>query len=384
MTAPSLPSTHRALVFRSREEAPKIEEVSTPQPQPGSCVVRVYCGPILPYAREVFTGKRPYPLPFPLVGGISCIARVAAVGSDATTLKPGQLVLVDGCVHGRDDPNVILLLGWHQGDSKESAKLMDDVWHDGSWAEYARVPLEGVEPLDEARLLGSPDQGGLGYTVNDLAWIFAPMVPFGGLDDIGVRPGERIIVAPATGWYGGAAVQVALAMGATVIAAGRNGAALADIKTRMSAAYGANRVETVQLSGDAEKDTAAFKSFGEVDAFFEISPPAAAQANFISSAIKSLRRKGRVSLMGGILTDVPIPFRYIMHQDIKVHGKWMLERDAIKRFVQLVNSGLLKLGKAGGVEIVGAWQLDDWDAAFTAASENSSLGRMAVLKSFVD
>lgn len=384
MTAPPLPNTHRALVFRSRDVAPQIETIQTPQPQTGSCVVRVYCAPILPYAREVYTGSRPYPLPMPLVGGVSCIARVAAVGQDATSLKPGQLVYVDCFIHGRDDPDVIFLLGAHQGDSAESAKLMTDTWRDGTYAEYARVPLEAVEALDESRLLSSPDQGGLGYTMDDLAWLFVPLVPFGGLDDIGIRPGERVIIAPATGWYGGAAVQVALAMGAIVIAAGRNGTALADIKTRMGAVYGANRVETVQLSGDSEKDTAAFRSLGLADAFFEISPPAAANATFISSAIKALKRNGRVSLMGGILTDVSMPFRYIMHRNIKIMGKWMYERDAIRRFIQLVESGLLKLGSAGGVEIVGSWQLDQWDKAFTAAAENSTLGKMAVMKNFVE
>ena len=45
--------------------------------------------------KSVFDGTLPYVLTFPLTPSSGCIARVHAVGPDATTLKPGQLVLCD-------------------------------------------------------------------------------------------------------------------------------------------------------------------------------------------------------------------------------------------------------------------------------------------------
>ncbi|KAJ7507126.1 alcohol dehydrogenase [Mycena galericulata] len=380
----SLPPTHRALVVRSRTEPPKVEVLPTPQPERGAVIIRVLCSPALPYGLDAYSGKRPYPIPFPLVGGSSAIARVTAPGIEGASLQSGQLVLFSGVIAGRDNPDALFLIGLHGGDSDASNTLMRDAWRDSTWAEYARVPLESVDALDERRLLGAPEAGGLGYTLEELAFLPIMGVPFGGLDDIALRPGERVIVAPATGWFGGAAVMVALAMGARVIAAGRNAVALAEIKTRMGRVYGVDRIETVVLSGDEQTDTAAFKQFGAVDAFFEISPPMAAKATLICAAIRALRRGGRVSLMGGLLEDVPFPFRHIMHRNITIKGKWMCDREQIWRFIKLVEGGLLKLGERGGIEILGSWQLDEWEPAFKKAADNSTFGSVVVIKNFIE
>lgn len=69
MTTQPLPSTHRALVLTSRGEAPSVQQLPTPQPGPGSVLLRVLASGVLSYSNEVFTGKRPYPFPtyvFPL------------------------------------------------------------------------------------------------------------------------------------------------------------------------------------------------------------------------------------------------------------------------------------------------------------------------------
>jgi hypothetical protein len=47
-------------------------------------------------------------------------------------------------------------------------------------------------------------------------YIEALAVPFGGLTDIDVKPGETVGITPATGTYGAAAVTTALGMGARV------------------------------------------------------------------------------------------------------------------------------------------------------------------------
>ncbi|PQE19768.1 isopropanol dehydrogenase protein [Rutstroemia sp. NJR-2017a WRK4] len=92
-------------------------------------------------------------------------------------------------------------------------KLMESEWRHGTFAEYAKFPLENVFALDERLLCGE-----LGYTIGDLCNISSYLVPFGGLTDIGLLPGEAVIVFPATGRFGGSAVTVVLAMGASVVA----------------------------------------------------------------------------------------------------------------------------------------------------------------------
>lgn len=114
---------------------------------------------------------------------------------------------------------------WHpdtnfrpSGFTEGSKKLMHGEWRDSTYAEYAKVPLENCFPLDEQRLLGKlgSAEDGLGYTIEDIAYFPRPLVPYGGLVDIRLQAGETIIIAPATGSFGGAAVDAAVAMGATV------------------------------------------------------------------------------------------------------------------------------------------------------------------------
>ena len=236
-TGPSF-SRQSGLTFRSKR-------ASHHNPAPGSAVGRVLEAGVLSYQREIYNGQRPYPFPKPIVGGYSAIGRVAAVGPDATALQPGQLVWVDCVVRGRDDQSALFLWGIHEGFTEGSRKLMRDVWRDGTFAEFAKAPLESCIPLDEARLCQ-----GLGYSIQDLMYLSYLLVPYGGLRDIKLEPGETIVVCPATGGFGGAGVQVAIAMGARVIAMGRNEQELARLKAHVMKGTPWARVETVKITGN--------------------------------------------------------------------------------------------------------------------------------------
>ena len=56
------------------------------------------------------------------------------------------------------------------------------------------------------------------------------MVPFGGLSEGGVQLEDTVVVAPATGRFGGSRVTTVLAMGAKVVACGRSDAKLKKMK----------------------------------------------------------------------------------------------------------------------------------------------------------
>lgn len=94
-------------------------------PHPGSAVVRILAAPIISYTREIYDGTRKYLYPAPLVPGTSAIGRVAALGSDSTALKLGDLVHVDSVVRSRDNPNDVFLSGVHEGYTDGSRKLME-------------------------------------------------------------------------------------------------------------------------------------------------------------------------------------------------------------------------------------------------------------------
>ena len=371
---PDLPSTHRALVLRSTSVPLEVETIPTPQPTSGSVVVRILSAGIISYMRDVYNGKRSYPFPMPLVTGSSAIGRVAAIGPDTTSLKPGQLVYVDCVVRGRDDPGAIFLLGLIEGATDGSRKLMHGEWRDATYAEYAKIPLENCEALDEHRLLGDVKSKGLGYSVEELAFLGVLLVPYGGLRDIDLKSGETVVISPATGQFGGGAVLVALAMGARVIAMGRNKEAL----ERLSAH--SDRIETVPITGDVEAETNALRKFGTIDAFFDISPPVAEKSTHIKSAILSLRHGGRVSFMSGFREDLAIPFRHMMHGNIQVKAKWMYERSDMRDLVKMLEVGTLKIGPEVGQKVCGSFPLEDWKKAFDVAAENAAFGEIVVLK----
>lgn len=359
---------HRALVLSSISEPPVVKTIPTPQPGPGSAVVRVLVANVVAYSREIIDGTRQHPLPTPLVIGNSAIARVAAVGPDATSLAPGQLVLVDTYIRGRDDPSATSLFGLHAGFTEAGQKLAHGEWRDSTYAEYAKVPLENLAALDENRLLGPVQDGGLGYTLESLAYIAMMLVPFGGLSDIAPKPGETVVIAPATGSFGGAAVPVALAMGAKVIAMGRN----PDVLKKLTAI--SERVHVVAITGDAQADADALRRLGPIDGVFDISSPLAGKSTHLKSGILAVRPEGRVSLMGGVAEDVLIPYMAVTAKSLQLKGKMMYDRDAARALIRLVESGVLKLGDSIGATVAGTFALDDWDAAFTAAEKHCSMG----------
>ncbi|KAF2729812.1 NAD(P)-binding protein [Polyplosphaeria fusca] len=372
MSVQSLPSTQSALVQEVYAEPLVLKTVPVPDPVHGAAVVNILKVPIISYAKQVYNGSRKYPYITPLIPGSNAIGRIAALGPDSTSLKVGQLVHVDCTVRSRDDPSDIILMGVTQGQTEGSKKLMEGPWRNSTFCQYVLAPLENLFVLDEERLCGE-----LGYTLNDLASLGRYLVAYGGLADIGVRAGETVVVAPATGGFGGGAVMVAVAMGANVIAMGRNEAKLQRIVKQVQG----GRVKTVKMTGDMETETETLKKAarGPIDAIFDISPPSASKSSHFKSCISVLKIGGQFSLMGGVGGDVPLPYGMIMHKDLKLKGKWMYDRDGAQSLIKLVEAGLLKIGEPGGLRCLADAPLGDWERVFDAASDGAGWDTIAFL-----
>jgi D-arabinose 1-dehydrogenase-like Zn-dependent alcohol dehydrogenase len=372
MASHSLPPTQTALVQTTYAQPLSLQTIPTPSPLPGTAVIKILSAGVVSYAKQVYDGTRKYPYPTPFTPGTSAIGRIAALGPDATKLQIGQLVYVDCVMRSRDNPADIFLMGVHQGATAGSKKLMEEVWRDGTWAEYCRAPLESVLPFNEERLMGE-----LGYNEADLATLVRFLVVYGGLRDIGLQAGETIVVAPATGGFGGAAVIVALAMGASVIAMGRSETTLAGLASRVK-----GRVKTVKITGDVTKDAEELKkaSGGSIDAVFDIPPPMAAKSTHLKSCIIAIKHGGRISLMGGISDDVLIPYQLVVHKDLALRGKWMYSRDDIEIVIKMVETGVLKIGQIAGIETVGDFTFADWKEALDAADTHAGWGSSVVMR----
>lgn len=298
---------------------------------------------------------------------------MAALGSDTTTLRIGQLVCIDPFIRGRDNSDVQMILGLGMfGSNPRTKKLMEESWRNGMFAEYVRSPLENCHVLNENLLLGSPASGGLGYSVAEICCLGKYVVAYGGFRGINLKAGETVIVAPATGSYSGAAVQVASAMGARVIAVSR------DLDKLKAIAAVNPRVDIVQFKGNFEDDLASLKQFGTIDAYLDISPAVANESTHVRSCIMAVKQYGRVSLMGVIQKDINVPYVMAVLNNLTIRGQYMYEREDVIGLIKLVEAGVLKLGKRAGHEVVGQYSLEEWEKAMEVANQHNGNGQIVV------
>lgn len=377
----ALPSTMKGLVLHEDDSITLETSLPVPSPIHGSAIVKVLANQANPNFFNMIRGQsgaHPFTQPRPLVPGAACIARVAAVGPDAVSLKVGQLVAIDNFIRTRDDPNVNILWTMSDGQTEESKKLHKDVWRNGTLAEYARAPLENLYPLDEETLCGPESEGGLGYSIEDLLHIIPHSVPFGGLRSIHLEPGETLVVTPATGLFSGATVSAALAMGAKVIAVSRSSSGLEKLKANFPS------VRTVVATGDVKADTAAILAASgknAPDACMEIGPPASTGSTIVTSCMLSVKSYGRIVLMGGRGdTNLPFPWPQLLYRNLTVKGGFMYQREDVQKMIKLAETGQLKVGKENGFEIVSSFSYEDWDKCGDAAVEHTAFGKMVVLK----
>jgi len=315
-------------------EALSIKEVPEPDVGTGEVLVDVLATCVPPYAAEVFSGQRRYPLEPPVISGVGAIGRVVRTGPDATRLRPGDLVWCDSTVRSRDDAVApdITLQGWSS--AGEGGARLSRYFHDGPFAERMRVPTENAVALGDVGVADLPRWAALGVL----------LVPYGGLLAAGLQAGETVLVSGATGNFGSAGVAVALAMGAAaVVCPGRNQAVLADLVARFG-----DRVRPVVLTGDGDADRVAMQESAgaPVDVVLDLLPPSAGAA-VARAAVMAVRPYGRVVLMGGVGMlggdDLALPYPWLMRNSITVRGQWMYPRTANVGLINMIRSGVLDL-----------------------------------------
>jgi alcohol dehydrogenase len=307
-----------------------LKQIPTPQPRAGSVLVRIEASALMSYLKPYVEGKLPFynPPTQEFTIGTNGVGVVEAVGRDVWSLHPGERVLLSSHFIGRENvgepPQV--LIGLTAGAGGE-AVLAD--WPDGTLADYALMPVEAVTPADGLDHLDAPS----------LAAISRCIVPFGGLLRGRLAAGETLVVTGATGAYGTAAVLLGVAMGAArVVAAGRNRKALEAV-----AEIAGPRVRPVALTGDVEADAAALRAAGGGAHIAFDMVGAAGDPNATLAALHSLRRAGRLVLMGSMTTPLPIPYTQLMLNNWEILGQFMYPASAYPRLLDLLRGGLLDL-----------------------------------------
>ncbi|KAI5921455.1 GroES-like protein [Camillea tinctor] len=318
-------TANRALWLSSYDEPLSIKELPIPEATTGTIVVRILAAPIVPYAYLAHTGKlAAFRLPLPYVPNPNAVGRVHAVGPDSVRLQPGDLVYVDATVRARDDPNV---------------------WRDGSLQQFQKLPLENAYPLNEHWLLRE-----LGYPAPLLQAIAYYSVAAGAvMEAADVRAGETVVVGPSGGTFGGLAVEVALALGASVVALGRSEAKLSAMRDTLAAG---DRFKYVVMTGDDGADAQAIikatPDGAGADVYNDWSPAELAGPPYLAAAAQTLRRNGRVVLSGGTHGNLTIPYDLAMLKDLKIVGKWMCAPATLHRLIRMIERGALRIGEESG------------------------------------
>jgi alcohol dehydrogenase len=353
----------KAAVLKTLGAPLSVETVPDPALGTGEVIVDVAAARVLAYAGDVLNGKRQYLFELPIVPGPGGVGRVKAVGPDATRLSVGDWVSIDPTVRSRDDvasPDIILQ-GLTAG--SQQALGLQRFYHDGAFAQQVRVPTENVSPIGAI----DPADAGRWCALGTL------LIPYGGLLAGRLLGGETLLVNGATGAFGSAGVAVGVAMGAgRVVATGRNETALADLVRRFG-----DRVATVKMTGNEEEDRRQMQraAGGPIDCVLDLLPPVASPS-WVRAAVLAVRSYGRAILMGGVRDDVALPYAWMMRECIEVRGQWMYPRDATRRMVGLIRSGLVRLEDFTVTE----FPLEEVNEAVAHAAANTGPFKLTVVR----
>ncbi|WP_266156336.1 zinc-binding dehydrogenase [Dyella silvatica] len=308
-----------------------LREVAEATAGAGSVLVRREAVPLLSYTRAYVEGRLPYAYPpGPFSPGTNGIGRVIAIGEGVHHFRPGQRVAVNP--YWVADEAVAepaqALLGL-TGISADSGQVMTEFPH-GTLREIVHLPASTLIPLD-----GLEQQ-----PAARLATLAKFVIPFGGLRRGRLAAGETVLINGAAGYFGSAAVLAALALGAArVVAIGRRAEPLQRL-----AALGQGRVDIVLLSGDVEADTASIRqaACGGADLAFDMVGQAS-DPNSTLATLKSLRRRGRLVLMGSMQATLPIPYGEMLINNWELIGHFMYTPADYLALLSLIKAGLLSL-----------------------------------------
>lgn len=336
----------------------KLIEAPVPEPRPGTVVLKLEASVMMSYIQRYIAGELPFydPPERPFTLGSSGVFTIHAVGRDVWHLRAGQRVILSSHLVAQEnvaDPSQMLLGVTALGD-----KRMQRDFPDGVFADYAVVPKQLVTPIDDAPALSA----------TQLATAFRFIVPYGGWLRGQLAAGDTAIVTGASGSYGGAAVLLALALGAArVVAAGRDPEALAAIVR--------DRVVPVRLTGDRAVDTAAIRAAAGGGAHVALDlVGGAADPNATLAALHALGRNGRLVLMGSAMVPIPIDYMAMIANNWEVIGQFMFPADGYRRLFELVRAGLLDLTAI----TPHSYPLAELPAAIAAAASVGSLGCVVV------
>jgi NADPH:quinone reductase len=314
-------------------ESMRVEEFPAPQPGANEVLVDVHAAGVNFPDILVMGGKYQVLPPRPFVPGKECAGAVAAVGREVTACKPGDRVLA-----------------WMEH---------------GAYAEQAVVPQANCFVMPESMRFEEGACFGLVYQTAHFALVQRARL----------RAGEVVLVTGATGGVGLAAVQIAKALGATVVAA-----VSTPDKAKIARAHGADHVLDVAVPNlrDALREQMRAATGGRgADVVIE-----QVGGETFDASLRALAWSGRLVVVGFAGGRIPeVKANYLLVKNIAVLGLQISDyRDHHPADMRRVMQELFDLYRQGAVKPLVSRQfpLADFASALRALASRQAVGKLAL------
>jgi propanol-preferring alcohol dehydrogenase len=307
--------TMKAAIVKQFGKPLVIEDVPVPQPGPGEILVKVKACGVCHTDLHAASGDWPVkPVP-PFIPGHEAAGVVAALGPGVKNLKVGEAVgvawLHDACMSCEYCETGWETLCEHQHNTGYSVN--------GGFAEYVIASAAFA-----ARLPATIDFAAIAPI------LCAGVTTYKGLKETEARPGEWVVIS-GVGGLGHVAIQYAKAMGLKVVAVD-----IAEDKLALARETGADLAVNALAAGAVDNVLAATGGGAHGVLVTAVSTAAFAQA------LKMVRRKGTVSLVGLPPGEFPTPIFDVVLKRITVRGSIVGTRRDLDEAVAFAVDGKVK------------------------------------------
>ncbi|MBB4260792.1 MULTISPECIES: alcohol dehydrogenase AdhP [unclassified Bradyrhizobium] len=307
--------TMKAAIVKQFGKPLVIEDVPVPQPGPGEILVKVKACGVCHTDLHAASGDWPVkPVP-PFIPGHEAAGTVAALGPGVKNLKVGDAVgvawLHDACMSCEYCETGWETLCEHQHNTGYSVN--------GGFAEYVIASAAFA-----AKLPATVDFAAIAPI------LCAGVTTYKGLKETEARPGEWVVIS-GVGGLGHVAIQYAKAMGLKVAAVD-----IAEDKLELARETGADLAVNALADGAVDKVLAATGGGAHGVLVTAVSTAAFAQA------LKMVRRKGTVSLVGLPPGEFPTPIFDVVLKRITVRGSIVGTRRDLDEAVAFAADGKVK------------------------------------------
>jgi alcohol dehydrogenase, propanol-preferring len=338
-------STMRAGVVRAFGEPLSIEEMSIPVPGPGEVLIKVVATGVCHTDLHAANGDWPGRPPLPFVPGHEGAGIISACGPGVARLREGDRVGV-AWLHDACGQCEYCMTGW---DSLCRHQHNTGYTVNGSFAEY----VIGAAPY-VGRLPENSD--------------FAEMAPilcagvtsYKGIKETEARPGEWVLIS-GIGGLGQLAVQYAKAMGLHVAALD-----VTEEKLALARASGAD-VTVNAKSPDAAAQIVKQTDGGAHGVLVTAGSPAA-----FAQALKTVRRKGTVSLVGLPPGEFRTPIFDVVMNRITIRGSIVGGREDLAEAIAFAGEGKVRAE-------IHKTKLDNVNQVFTDLKMGTVSGRAVLM-----